>query len=231
MRSKLKLTHLICFVQIYATAEAASSATPAHWGQVNPQVTSAHPCMFHIQCQCSLSDHPVHRGLSLRCVSLSRLCQHSPSNWPHLNMPRHHLLLNGPLWSKCQTGKVLKKKCPHLLSWHFPQRPFPLLTLYSLLARSRSFNKGPCSTLTAHKPTLCQSVCILTRLYPHVESEMNNPHWYCCHVYLSPALECHVDGYLIGSKGEKMDVQNRSQMANSFNLQTSTTTSSDLWEN
>lgn len=175
MRSILKSTCLICFVQIYVTAEAASSATSDHWGQVNPQVTSVHPCMFHIQCQCSLSDHPVHRGLSLRCVSLSRLCQHSPSNWPHLNMPRRHLLLNGPLWSKCQTGKVLKKKCPHLLSWHFLQRPFPLLTLYSLLARSRSFNKGPCSTLTTHKPTLCLSVCILTRLYPHVESEMNNP--------------------------------------------------------
>lgn len=164
----------MCFVQIYVTAEAASSATLDHWGQVNPQVTSAHPCMFHIQCQCSLSDHPVHRGLSLRCVSLSRLCQHSPSNRTHLNMLKHHLLLNGPLWSKCQTGKVLKKKCPHLLSWHFTQRPFPLLTLYSLLARSRSFNKGPVLP-SLHTSLLCACVCIHTRLYLHIESEMNNP--------------------------------------------------------
>lgn len=46
-------------------------------------------------------------------------------DWSHLNMARHHLLLNGPLWTKCQTGKLLKKKCSHLLSWHFPQRLIP----------------------------------------------------------------------------------------------------------
>lgn len=100
----------------------------------------------------------------------------SPSNWPHLNMPRHHLLLNGPLWSKCQTGKVLKKKCPHLLSWHFPQRPFLLPPYTPCLLVAGVSTKGP--VLPSRSTNLlcaCACACILTHLYPHFESEMNNP--------------------------------------------------------
>lgn len=132
-------------------------------------------------------------------------------------MPRHHLLLNGPLWSKCQTGKLLKKKCSHLLSWHFPQRPIPPVPPFPWIPHGRSLNKGPCSTLIKHTlycthlrtRTVCVCVCecrsvctyILTHLNPSLWAWDESPHWNFCHVYFSPALKCHVDWHLIGSGG------------------------------
>lgn len=81
---------------------------------------------------CFTSSGSVPLQMVLSAVVSLRAVLHYPASvsaplhdWPHLNMPRHHLLLNGPLWSKCQTGKLLKKKCSHLLSWHFPQRLIP----------------------------------------------------------------------------------------------------------
>lgn len=119
-------------------------------------------------------------------------------DWPHLNMPRHHLLLNGPLWSKCQTEKLLKKKCSHLLSWHFPLRPIPLLLaffpLLFLLPLGRSRNKGACSSLIKHtlycKHTHVLTVCMcvyftFSHFNHHFEPKMS-------HIYFRTALKCHV---------------------------------------
>lgn len=122
---------LIWFVHSYITHKTWEAADPAaldNWGQTprSRLCTSA----------CSTSSAGVPPQIVLSAMVCLRAVFHYPASvssplqdWPHLNMPRHHLLLNGPLWSKCQTGKLLKKKCSHLLSWHFPPRPIPPLFL------------------------------------------------------------------------------------------------------
>lgn len=84
----------------------------------------------------------------------------------------------GPLWSKCQTGEVLKKKCPHLLSWHFPQRLIPSLIQSSLLARWFVSLTGPVLLLLRLSPAcpcLRACVCICFPLCAWFELEINNP--------------------------------------------------------
>lgn len=103
--------------------------------------------LFAMVCHLAVFHYPVH--VSVPPPSLRQ-------DWPPLNMPRHHLQLNGLLWSKCQRRKLLKKKFSHLLSWHFQPRLIPPLLAFTPLlppfllpqaSHSRILNKRPCSSL------------------------------------------------------------------------------------
>lgn len=123
---------------------------------------SMYQCMFFTQIILSA------QCLSPCCVSLSTNWLVPLQDWPHLNMPRHHLLLNRPLSSKCQMGKLVKKTCFHFF-FFFLRLTFSSEThsatfslfYFTLFPRGRSLNKGSCSTLI--KCTLfCTSSCTLT---------------------------------------------------------------------
>ena len=169
---------LIWFVHSYITHKTREAADPAaldNWGQT----PRSHLCTS----ACSTSSASVPPQIVLSAMVCLRAVFHYPASvslplqdWPHLNMPRHHLLLNGPLWSKCQTGKLLKKKCSHLLSWHFPPRPIPPLFPPSpcfLVAGDST--KGPVlpslsAPFTAHTHTLCVCLCMCSTVCAYLHS-------------------------------------------------------------
>lgn len=178
---------------------------------------------------CFTSSPSVHPQIALSAMVCLRAVFHYPASvsvplqdWPHLNMPSHHLLLNGPLWSKCQTDKLLKKKCSHLLSWHFPLRPIPVLLaffsplLLFLLPLGRSLNRGVFIKHTLYcKLTRVLTVCMymyftFSHFNTHFEPKMNNlPPL----LLASTKVSSRSDWHLSGSDVQMRCAENRSQIA------------------
>lgn len=115
---------------------------------------------------CSTSSASVPSQIVLSAMVCLHAVFHYPASdsaplqdWSHLNMPRHHLLLNGPLWSKCQPRKLLRKTCSHLFKLTFSiethASTFSLFFILCLLM-AESLTKGPVLpslriTFTAHE--------------------------------------------------------------------------------
>lgn len=117
---------------------------------------------------CSTSSASVPSQIVLSAMACLHAVFHYPASdsaplqdGSHLNMLRHHLLLNVPLWSKRQRRKRLRKTCSHLFKLTFFMEThastFSLFFFFLLcLIVAGAITKDPVlpslrTTFTAHK--------------------------------------------------------------------------------